>query len=70
MDFSDYLTDIMNKSALSLMLSIGHRTGLFDVMGSLPPSTIKEISDKAKLNDRYVKEWIGGMVVGKIIEFN
>jgi len=48
--FSDYLIDTINKGSLSLMLSIGHRTRLFDIMSTMPPSTIEEVSKKANLN--------------------
>ncbi len=69
--FQEYMLDTLNKGALSLMLSVGHRTGLFDVVGSLDkPSTSKEIANIAKLNERYVREWLGAMVVGKIIDYN
>ena len=69
-DFPNYLTDVMNKSSLAIMLSIGHRTKLFDVLSTLPPSTIKEIASKSNLNARYVKEWLGAMVTAKIIDFD
>ena len=69
-DFPNYLTDVMNKSSLAIMLSIGHRTKLFDVLSTLPPSTIKEIASKSNLNARYVKEWLGAMVTARIIDFD
>ena len=69
-DFSNYLIDVINKSSLSLMLSIGHRTKLFDVLSVLSPSTVEEIASKSKLNERYIKEWLGAMVTGKIIEYD
>jgi SAM-dependent methyltransferase len=69
-DFSNYMTDVMNKSSLAIMLSIGHRTKLFDVLSTLPPSTIKEIASKSNLNERYVKEWLGAMVTAKIIDYD
>jgi len=68
--FSDYLIDTINKGSLALMLSIGHRTRLFDILSTMPPSTVDEISKKAKLNQRYVKEWLGTMVTGKIIDYD
>jgi len=68
--FSDYLIDTINKGSLALMLSIGHRTRLFDILSMMPPSTVEEISKKANLNQRYVKEWLGTMVTGKIIDYN
>ena len=69
-DFSNYLIDVINKSSLSLMLSIGHRTKLFDVLSVLSPSTVEEIASKSKLNERYIKEWLGAMVTGNIIEYD
>lgn len=69
-DFSNYLIDIINKGSLSIMLSIGHRTKLFDILSSLPPSTVEEIASKSKLNERYIREWLGAMVTGKIIEYD
>ncbi len=69
-NFSEYLIDTINKGALSLMLSIGHRSKLFDLMSTLPSSSIKEIAEKSKLNERYVREWLGAMVTGKIIDFD
>jgi len=50
------------------MISVGHRTGLFDTMSGLPPSTSPEIAEAAGLNERYVREWLGAMTTGAIIE--
>ena len=69
-DFSQYLTSIINAGSLSLMLSIGHRTKIFDVMAHLPLSTVQEIALKSNLNERYVKEWLGAMVTGRIIDYD
>ena len=52
------------------MLSIGHRTRIFDVMAQLPPSTVQEIASESNLNERYVKEWLGAMVTGRIIDYD
>ena len=68
-DFSQYLIDIINAGSLSIMLSIGHRTGIFDVMTQIPPSTAQEIASKSNLNERYVKEWLGAMVTGRIVDY-
>jgi 2-polyprenyl-3-methyl-5-hydroxy-6-metoxy-1,4-benzoquinol methylase len=66
--FASNLIGIMNQGALNLMISIGHRTGLFDIMSKLPPSTSKDIAANAGLNERYVREWLGAMTTGRIIE--
>ncbi|MFW6023439.1 MAG: transcriptional regulator, partial [Myxococcota bacterium] len=33
--FADRLVDMLNSGALTLMVSIGHRTGLFDTMAGM-----------------------------------
>ncbi|MBP7610394.1 MAG: hypothetical protein KA760_12915, partial [Steroidobacteraceae bacterium] len=66
--FARRLLDILNDGALAVMISLGHRTGLFDTLRDLPPSTSEEIADAAGLNERYVREWLGAMLAGRIIE--
>ena len=66
--FSGKLLDVINHGSLALMVSIGHRTGLFDAMRDLPPSTSAEIAAAAGLHERYVREWLGAMVTGGIVD--
>ena len=69
--FADKLTDILNYSALNLAMAVGYQTGLFDVMDTFDsPRTLEAIADKADLNPRYVKEWLGVMVTGQIVELS
>ena len=68
--FAERMVGVLNEGAIALMTSIGHRTGLFDVMAGLPPSTSEQIASAANLNERYVREWLAAMVVGRIVEHN
>jgi SAM-dependent methyltransferase len=69
--FAGRIIDVLNSSLLGLMISIGYQTQLFDVMSKLSaPLTSVEISRAANLNERYVREWLGAMVTGKIIEYD
>ncbi len=68
--FADNLVDTLNKGAIALAISIGHRTGLFDALQNIPASTSEQIADAAQLDERYVREWLGTMVTGKIIRYN
>lgn len=68
--FANQLLETLNGGAISLMISIGHRTGLFDMMATLPPATSQDIADVAGLQERYVREWLGAMVTGRIIVYN
>jgi len=62
------MTGILNDAALALMISVGHRTGLFDVMATLPAATSEQIASAAGLNERYVREWLAAMTTGRIVD--
>ena len=66
--FAGQVLGALNQGALCLMLSVGHRIGLFDVMSGLPPATSAEISARAGLSERYVREWLGAMVTAGVVE--
>jgi len=68
--FAGRFLTALNNGALCLMVSIGHRTGLFDVMSKSPPATSGEIAARAGLNERYVREWLGAVVTGGVVEFD
>jgi hypothetical protein len=42
-EFAGRMLGMMNEAALALMVSVGHRTGLFDAMAQLPPATSDQI---------------------------
>ena len=69
--FAEKMTAILNYSALNLAMAVGYQTGLFDVMDTFDtPQTLQAIADKANLNPRYIKEWLGVMVTGQIVEIS
>lgn len=65
---SGRILQILNDAMLALQISVGHRTGLFDTMATLTPSTSHEIADASGLEERYVREWLGAMVAGNLVE--
>ena len=68
--FQERVGEIINDGAIAAMLSIGHRTGLFDTLAKLPPSTSEKIAEAAELNERYVREWLAAMVTGGILRYD
>ncbi|MCL7959772.1 MAG: transcriptional regulator, partial [marine benthic group bacterium] len=68
--FEDRLLGVVNSASLALGLSIGHRTGLLDAMAGLEPATSEEIAAASRLNERYVREWLGAMVTGGIVDYS
>ena len=68
--FAERMIGSLNHSALALMTSIGHRTGLFDAMRDGEPRTSKALARGAGLSERYVREWLGAMTSGQIVEYD
>lgn len=68
--FAERLLRALNDAALCLMVSIGHRSGLFDIMSRMPPATANDIAVEAGLHERYVREWLGAMVTAGVVEYN
>ena len=66
--FVETLVGHLNGASLALMISIGHRTGLFDAMADLPPSDSAAIAAAAGLDERYVREWLGAMTTGRVVD--
>ena len=67
-EFGARYLEILNHGALCLMISIGHRTGLFKALRSAGPCTEAQLAKASRLNERYIREWLGAMVAGKIVE--
>lgn len=68
--FVERMITLLNHSAIGLMMSVGYRTRLFDVMETLEPSSSQQIADAAGLQERYVREWLGVMVTGDIVHYD
>ena len=69
-EFAGQMLGVLNHSVLALMTSVGHQTGLFETMAALPPSTSAQIAEAAGLNERYVREWLGAMTTGRVVEYD
>ncbi len=64
--FAETLVGHLNSAATVLLISVGHRTGLFDTMATLPPATSMQIAEAGNLNERYVREWLGAVTTSGI----
>ena len=67
--FLAQLLSIYTGSMLNYMIDIGHRTGLF-VAAARGAATSEELADRAGLSERYVREWLGAMVTGGIVDYD
>lgn len=68
--FTDRMVSTIDNASLTLLLSLGHQTGLLDTMAALPPSSSAEIAEAAHLDERYVREWLGGMTTGRVVDYD
>jgi SAM-dependent methyltransferase len=68
--FGQQMGDVLNHATLALLMSIGHQVGLFDTLAELPPASSHEIAGAAGLQERYVREWLGGMTVARVVEYD
>jgi 2-polyprenyl-3-methyl-5-hydroxy-6-metoxy-1,4-benzoquinol methylase len=68
--FAQRMLQVLNDAAIAMMISIGHRTGLFEVMSKVDRASAPAIAEAAGLDKRYVKEWLGAMVTGGIVNYD
>ena len=64
------MIQILNDGAINVLGSIGHQLGLFDTLATLPWATSDQVADAAGLNERYVREWLGGVVTAGWVEYD
>lgn len=66
--FAGRLLELYSGGLLTYLVDIGHRTGLFDATAA--GGTSEEIAGRAALHERYVREWLGAMATGGIVEYD
>jgi SAM-dependent methyltransferase len=69
-EFAERIVGALDAASLAILLSIGHQTKLFDTLAELPPATSAQIADAAGLNERYVREWLGGVAAGRVVDYD
>lgn len=68
--FTQQMVGILNSGAMAVMVSVGHKAGLFDAMDGAPPETAAEIAKRAGLHPRPVLEWLSGLACAGIVEYD
>ncbi|HZN80706.1 MAG TPA: class I SAM-dependent methyltransferase [Mycobacterium sp.] len=69
-EFAERIVGAIDDASLAILLSIGHQTKLFDTMTEMPPATSAQIAEAAGLNERYVREWLGGVVANRVVDYD
>jgi SAM-dependent methyltransferase len=68
-EFGARMLATLTGGAMTMLVSIGHRTGLFEA-AARGPATSAELAQRAGLQERYVREWLGAMVTSGFFEFD
>lgn len=69
-EFAARMVSAVDNASLALLMSIGHQTGLWDTMAASAPGTSAQIAAAAGLNERYVREWLGGVVTAGVVDYD
>ncbi|MGE2715924.1 class I SAM-dependent methyltransferase [Mycolicibacterium litorale] len=69
-EFAERIVGALDSASLTILLSIGHQTGLLDTLAELPPATSVQIADAAGLDERYVREWLGGVAAARVVDYD
>lgn len=62
-----HLLNILNNGFQTILLSMGHRLGLFDVVLKHGPATSQTLAKESGYAERYVREWLNGLVAGQVL---
>jgi len=68
--FTQRMVAHLTGASVGLMLEVGRQTGLLETMAAMPAATSAALAEKAGLTERYVREWLGAMVCGGIVEYD
>ncbi|WP_250444823.1 class I SAM-dependent methyltransferase [Actinotalea sp. C106] len=68
--FTERMLGVLDDAALAILTSTGHQTGLLETMAGLPAATSEQIAVAADLDERYVREWLGGMTTAGILRYD
>lgn len=69
MAFSEHMLTTLTGGALTMLVSIGYRLGLFEA-AALGAGTSLDLAERAGLQERYVREWPGAMVTGGFFHYD
>ena len=67
-EFETRFTNALNEGGMLQLVSLGHRSGLFNHMADGEAVTCSELARRSQYNERYVREWLGGLTVSRVLE--
>ncbi len=68
--FVGKVVEQISGTMTTLLAAIGDQLGLFKNLAEQGPATSTELASRTKLNERYLREWLGGMATAGYINYN
>ena len=68
--FTQRMVSHLTGASVALMMEVGRQAGLFETMAAMAPATSTAIAERAGLSERYVREWLGAMVCGGLVDYD
>lgn len=68
--FEERLVGALNEAGMLMMLSMGHRLGLFAAIQDGRPVTSSELAGYTGLDERYVREWLGALTAARVLSMS
>jgi len=68
-EFAGHLFGTFTSASVTLMIDVGHRTGLFDAAAQ-GPATSAELAERAGLQERYVREWLAALTTADVFDYD
>lgn len=68
--FGERIFGALMDACTIMLMSVGQQTALFDTMSNLYAVTSTELATASGLQERYVREWLAGVVVAGVVEYD
>src|SRR5258708_4405448 len=69
-EFVGKIVEQISGTMTTLLAAVGDRLGLFKNLAAHGPATSGEFASRTKLNERYLREWLGGMATAGYLEYD
>jgi 2-polyprenyl-3-methyl-5-hydroxy-6-metoxy-1,4-benzoquinol methylase len=69
-EFAGKLLTDFSATTTTILAAIGDRLGLWKVLAVQGPATSTELAERAGVNERYAREWLGGMASAGYLEYD
>src|SRR5438046_1290938 len=69
-EFAGKVVEQISGTMTTLLGAIGDRLGLFKNLAEQGPATSAEFASRTKLNERYLREWLGDMATAGYLNYD